>query len=879
MLFLICVNHIKAQNFKLDTNAVYDFPVVVHVIHKGEKIGVGSNISNEEIYKMIERLNKYFRGKYEYKTNQFVTNLAIPLQDNKLQFHLVDRDEKCNYTTGINRVDGSKIQNYSTSGMNYGDQNQQNQLKDLSKWDPTKYINVWIVSEVYNGANAFANLPSPLGFNKYHGIVFGVEFLEDDLHEFSHFFGLTHTDMANYGFTSQGAVNIHRNSIQKFLYPLISNPVCQTNTSVDLAVLEVNDELKGYKCSGSVIPQVKIGNYGNQKVNDIAIALYKNKILQNTLNWKGELLANSSKWITLNTLNLAKGIDTFEISISTNGDNNSVNNEIKSVVKTVSYIGNSYSQNFENNDTKLSDFLIENNLYAKVSLSKLNGVNGSSAMMFEGDDNVPLFYFQTPSNTFDMNLTSISTASVCLDATNLSDLYFLYSKRIENAKNAINSNFRIRVDENQWTNTFRNIDGLPNYSRDTINLSCFKGKKIVLHMDASCKLSSKSQNYVLIDDIQVVTSPLVNTPLKLAFKSDRNLIYKGARVQYTDLTKGRYLPVKYKWIFNGASTFRVDTKMLPTFISYMDTGLFTSKLVTEDINGKLDSVVYKDYIKVVPLVSDLTFLNTQTEVLINDKDINDAKISVKVPKGTDLTKLVAKFTMFDGTSTKVNNVNQVNGVTENNFTTPVDFVFYTERIPGIGIDVYTYNVSVEYASDTSKNILSFGLDNPKSKGLIKGDSIYISLPYGTDVTALTPIFTSSIGSVIKVNNVLQTSGLTKNNFTNPIEYTVVAANQSIKKYIVKVKVAQKLASLETTQLENEILIYPNPNSGQFYVEAKKGKLEIIISDLLGREINTFSNYLVNDEKIMVEIPNPEINTYLIKVINNGFVSTHKLETY
>jgi hypothetical protein len=130
-----------------------------------------------------------------------------------------------------------------------------------------------------------------------------------------------------------------------------------------------------------------------------------------------------------------------------------------------------------------------------------------------------------------------------------------------------------------------------------------------------------------------------------------------------------------------------------------------------------------------------------------------------------------------------------------------------------------------------------------------------------------------------VNNVLQTSGLTKNNFTNPIEYTVVAANQSIKKYIVKVKVAQKLASLETTQLENEILIYPNPNSGQFYVEAKKGKLEIIISDLLGREINTFSNYLVNDEKIMVEIPNPEINTYLIKVINNGFVSTHKLETY
>jgi hypothetical protein len=63
--------------------------------------------------------------------------------------------------------------------------------------------------------------------------------------------------------------------------------------------------------------------------------------------------------------------------------------------------------------------------------------------------------------------------------------------------------------------------------------------------------------------------------------------------------------------------------------------------------------------------------------------------------------------------------------------------------------------------------------------------IKVTVPYGTDVTALVATFTTT-GSSVKVGSTVQVSGTTANNFTSPVIYTVKAADGSTASYKVTV---------------------------------------------------------------------------------------------
>lgn len=66
-----------------------------------------------------------------------------------------------------------------------------------------------------------------------------------------------------------------------------------------------------------------------------------------------------------------------------------------------------------------------------------------------------------------------------------------------------------------------------------------------------------------------------------------------------------------------------------------------------------------------------------------------------------------------------------------------------------------------------------------------------SLPFGTDVSNLTALFTAVPKSTVNVGSVLQVSGTTVNNFSNPVAYTVVAEDgQTTRNYTVTVNVAK-----------------------------------------------------------------------------------------
>ncbi len=126
------------------TSEVYQIPVVIHVMHTGEDIGVGNNISDAQIISGITQLNNAFRD---------VDGQGI---DTKIEFVLAKQDPSCNISTGIVRFDASVIAGYTTDGIAIQSLGADEvTLKAASKWPNNDYYNIWIVSEIEGNDGGF----------------------------------------------------------------------------------------------------------------------------------------------------------------------------------------------------------------------------------------------------------------------------------------------------------------------------------------------------------------------------------------------------------------------------------------------------------------------------------------------------------------------------------------------------------------------------------------------------------------------------------------------------------------------------------------------------------------------------------------------------
>ncbi len=168
-------------------STLFTIPVVVHVIHLGEPIGAGSNISDIQIQQAIAGLNNRFRN---------VNGLGV---DVELEFCLASKDPNGNSTNGINRVDGSSIPNYSANGIkptgNTCSGAVETAIKDLKRWPVSDYYNIWVVSKICNGG--FVGYASyPVG-GLYDGLVIVSTSMTSTSgtlpHEVGHGFFLYHT--------------------------------------------------------------------------------------------------------------------------------------------------------------------------------------------------------------------------------------------------------------------------------------------------------------------------------------------------------------------------------------------------------------------------------------------------------------------------------------------------------------------------------------------------------------------------------------------------------------------------------------------------------------------------------------------------------------
>jgi hypothetical protein len=151
-------------------------------------------------------------------------------------------------------------------------------------------------------------------------------------------------------------------------------------------------------------------------------------------------------------------------------------------------------------------------------------------------------------------------------------------------------------------------------------------------------------------------------------------------------------------------------------------------------------------------------------------------IAVTMPNTAAITALVATFTTT-GTSVTVNGVTQTSGSSPPiNFSSPV---LYTVTAAD-GTTQATYNVIVTNASSSANAITAYslkGVTGTIATPVPGTNTITVTLPKGTAVTALVATFTTTGNSVTAgTPAVAQTSGTTPNNFTSPVAYTVTAAD-------------------------------------------------------------------------------------------------------
>ena len=115
---------------------VVSLPIIVHIVHNGEPVGTGANLSQAQVQAQIEVLNEDFRRKPG--TPGFNTS---PIgADVEIEFCLSPVDENGNTMTepGIDRFNGNRA-DWSRDQI-------ENQLKPTTIWNPNLFYNIWTLN-------------------------------------------------------------------------------------------------------------------------------------------------------------------------------------------------------------------------------------------------------------------------------------------------------------------------------------------------------------------------------------------------------------------------------------------------------------------------------------------------------------------------------------------------------------------------------------------------------------------------------------------------------------------------------------------------------------------------------------------------------------
>ena len=178
-------------NEGIDNRATKIIPVVVHIIHNYGP----ENVSDAQVYDAIRILNEDFQGRQPDTANIAPAFKGIRGNPN-FEFRLARKDPNGNCTNGITRTVSPHTFNANEDA------------KSIAPiWPRNKYMNVWVVQKLENGAGGYTYTPGTAAFmpggdgiilvNRQFGGIgtsFGGLLAQRTLsHETGHWFNLQHT--------------------------------------------------------------------------------------------------------------------------------------------------------------------------------------------------------------------------------------------------------------------------------------------------------------------------------------------------------------------------------------------------------------------------------------------------------------------------------------------------------------------------------------------------------------------------------------------------------------------------------------------------------------------------------------------------------------
>ncbi|MBC7693821.1 MAG: T9SS type A sorting domain-containing protein [Burkholderiales bacterium] len=188
----------SSKTSSLSSSYTFTIPVVFHVLHLGEDVGTGTNVSDAALINALAQVNRdYARDNSDTSS---IDPLFKPLYVNSnMHFELAKKDPMGNCTNGIVRHYDEKT-NWSQADLfNY-----KYSTMAAGNWNPSKYLNIYIVKNIIDDGGAigivvgYTHLPGTAPIDPSDAIVYHYGFLgglnaRSLSHEIGHWFGLSHT--------------------------------------------------------------------------------------------------------------------------------------------------------------------------------------------------------------------------------------------------------------------------------------------------------------------------------------------------------------------------------------------------------------------------------------------------------------------------------------------------------------------------------------------------------------------------------------------------------------------------------------------------------------------------------------------------------------